>query len=83
MVDDNKSLNDMTTDKEYLKNIPSEVYQGVQELAQSFRVFHRLMITSREIFLKANSHVKDYVIKQRLLVIMSIVLYITRFFKER
>uniref|UniRef100_A0A914E6V1 Uncharacterized protein n=1 Tax=Acrobeloides nanus TaxID=290746 RepID=A0A914E6V1_9BILA len=67
MVDDNKSLNDMTTDKEYLKNIPAEVYQGVQELAQSFRVFHRLMITSREIFLKANSHVKDYVIKQRLL----------------
>lgn len=68
MVDDNKSLNDFTTDKEYVKTIPSDIYSGVQELAQSFRVFHRLMVTSREIFLKANAHVKDYVIKQRLIV---------------
>ncbi|VDN17309.1 unnamed protein product [Gongylonema pulchrum] len=45
------------------KDIP----QGAVELAQSFRVFHKLMVTTREIFKKASANIALYTKQQKVI----------------
>lgn len=45
----------------------SGIPQGALELAQSFRVFHKLMITSREIFKKASANIALYTRQQKII----------------
>uniref|UniRef100_A0A0R3RK95 Uncharacterized protein n=1 Tax=Elaeophora elaphi TaxID=1147741 RepID=A0A0R3RK95_9BILA len=44
-----------------------DIPQGALELAQSFRVFHKLMITSREIFKKASANIVLYTEQQKVI----------------
>uniref|UniRef100_A0A8R1XWX1 Uncharacterized protein n=1 Tax=Onchocerca volvulus TaxID=6282 RepID=A0A8R1XWX1_ONCVO len=44
-----------------------DIPQGALELAQSFRVFHKLMVTSREIFKKASANIVLYSEQQKVI----------------
>ncbi|EJW84797.1 hypothetical protein WUBG_04293, partial [Wuchereria bancrofti] len=45
----------------------ADIPQGALELAQSFRVFHKLMVTSREIFKKASANIVLYTEQQKVI----------------
>ncbi|VDP11740.1 unnamed protein product [Onchocerca flexuosa] len=45
----------------------TDIPQGALELAQSFRVFHKLMVTSREIFKKASANIVLYSEQQKVI----------------
>ncbi|KAK6110910.1 hypothetical protein QQG55_41555 [Brugia pahangi] len=45
----------------------ADIPQGALELAQSFRVFHKLMVTSREIFKKASANIVLYTKQQKVI----------------
>ncbi|KAM3725694.1 Uncharacterized protein ACO02O_02542 [Dirofilaria immitis] len=45
----------------------ADIPQGALELAQSFRVFHKLMVTSREIFKKASANIVLYNEQQKII----------------
>ncbi|KAL3982579.1 hypothetical protein ACH3XW_47705 [Acanthocheilonema viteae] len=45
----------------------TDIPQGALELAQSFRVFHKLMVTSREIFKKASANIVLYTEQQKVI----------------
>ncbi|VDK89485.1 unnamed protein product [Litomosoides sigmodontis] len=45
----------------------TDIPQGVLELAQNFRIFHKLMVTSREIFKKANANIVLYTEQQKII----------------
>lgn len=60
-------------DEEYYRHLActeasrSDIPQGALELAQSFRIFHKLMVTSREIFKKANANIVLYTEQQKVI----------------
>lgn len=45
----------------------TDIPPGALELAQSFRVFHKLMVTSREIFKKANANIALFAEQQNII----------------
>uniref|UniRef100_A0A915PMT4 Uncharacterized protein n=1 Tax=Setaria digitata TaxID=48799 RepID=A0A915PMT4_9BILA len=51
----------------YMEAARGDIPQGALELAQSFRVFHKLMVTSREIFKKASANIVLYTEQQKII----------------
>ncbi|CAG9531657.1 unnamed protein product [Cercopithifilaria johnstoni] len=51
----------------YTEASRTDIPQGALELAQSFRIFHKLMVTSREIFKKASPNIVLYTEQQKVI----------------
>lgn len=52
---------------EYRAQFP-ELYSGISELVKSFQLFHRLMLTSREMFKRADLLMQTFAKQQHFLV---------------
>lgn len=58
----------LSTATEELRKQHPDLFSGISELVKSFQLFHRLMLTSREMFRRADLLMQAYVKQQTFLV---------------